>query len=202
MSKRVTIRFADPKKDSAAILNIYAPYIEKTAVTFEVEVPSGEVFERRVREIAAEFPYLVMELGGEMIGYAYAHRQAERAAFGWNAELSIYLKSGFTGRGLGRPLYALLEELLAMQGYVNFYGVITGSNEGSIAMHQKMGYALIGRHTLTGWKFGQWHDTVWLHKRVHDGAPGEIVPIHALDGVQMHEKIEAAEKNIEKRLNM
>jgi len=202
MSKRVTIRFADPKKDAAAILEIYAPYIEKTAITFEVEVPSKEAFERRVREIAAQFPYLVMELDGEMIGYAYAHRQAERAAFGWNAELSIYLKEGFTGRGLGRPLYALLEELLSMQGYVNFYGVITGSNAGSIAMHEKMGYALIGRHALTGWKFGQWHDTVWLHKRVHDGAPGEIVSIHALDGAQVREKIEAAEKKIEKRLNM
>ncbi|MBQ4265217.1 MAG: N-acetyltransferase [Clostridia bacterium] len=202
MNKQVNIRLADPEKDSAAILEIYAPYIEKTAITFETAVPSLESFIRRVREIAAQFPYLVLEADGRMIGYAYAHRQAERAAFAWNAELSIYLREGFTGRGLGRPLYALLEELLALQGYVNFYGVITGSNAGSIAMHEKMGYTIIGRHAHTGFKLGQWHDTVWLHRRVHDGMPGEILPIYALNGKLVREKIEAARKKIEKRLNM
>ncbi|MBE5800146.1 MAG: N-acetyltransferase [Clostridiales bacterium] len=202
MSDRISIRFADPARDAAAILKIYAPYIEKTAITFEVEVPPCEAFERRVAEIASEFPYLVMELDGEMIGYAYAHRQAERAAFGWNAELSIYLKEGFLGRGLGRPLYALLEELLAMQGYINFYGVITGSNTGSIAMHERMGYALIGRHARTGFKFGQWHDTVWLHKRIAEGEPGEIVPVDGLDGVKVRERIESAQKKIEEKLHM
>ena len=199
---RVNIRFADAKKDAAALLHIYAPYIEKTAITFETAVPGVEEYEARIAAIAAQFPYLVLEADGRMIGYAYAHRQAERAAFAWNAELSIYLREGFTGRGLGRPLYALLEELLALQGYVNFYGVITGSNAGSIAMHEKMGYTIIGRHAHTGFKLGQWHDTVWLHRRVHDGMPGEILPIYALNGKLVREKIEAARKKIEKRLNM
>jgi len=202
MNTRVNIRFADPAADAEKILAIYAPYIEKTAITFETVVPDAAAFEVRVRSIAAQFPYLVMELDGEMIGYAYAHRQAERAAFDWNAELSIYLKEGFTGRGLGMPLYRLLEELLAMQGYVNFYGVITGSNAGSIAMHEKMGYRIIGRHEKTGFKFGQWHDTLWLHRRVHDGVPGAIVPIHALDGGAVRREIESAQEKIEEKLNM
>ena len=91
------IRFADPHRDSEALLAIYAPYIEKTAITFETEVPSLEAYEERVADIAAQFPYLVLEMDEEIIGYAYAHRQAERAAFDWNAELSIYLKGSFKG---------------------------------------------------------------------------------------------------------
>ena len=202
MGKHVNIRFADPVRDAAAILAVYAPYIEKTAITFETEVPSLERFTQRVADISAQFPYLLLEADGEVIGYAYAHRQAERAAFAWNAELSIYIKEGFTGKGLGRPLYSLLEELLAMQGYVNFYGVITGSNTGSIALHEHMGYRLIGRHERTGWKFGQWHDTVWLHRRVHEGEPGAMITVHELDSRAVHEKIACAQRKIEEKLNL
>ncbi|MBQ7886359.1 MAG: N-acetyltransferase [Clostridia bacterium] len=202
MDNRVSIRFADPARDAAAILALYAPYIVKTAITFETEVPTLESFTRRVADIAREFPYLLLEMDGELVGYAYAHRQAERAAFAWNAELSIYLKEGFTGKGLGRPLYSLLEELLEMQGYVNFFGVITASNEGSVAMHAKMGYKVVGRHEHTGWKFNRWHDTVWLHKRVQEGEPREIQSVHALDGVQVRNKIETARKKIENKLKM
>ena len=202
MSNRVVIRFADPARDAQRILALYAPYIEKTAITFEIEVPSQESFARRVEEIAAQFPYLLLEIDGELIGYAYAHRQAERAAFAWNAELSIYLKEGFTGRGLGMPLYRLLEELLEMQGYVNFYGVITASNTGSVAMHAKMGYKIVGLHERTGWKFGGWHDTVWLHKRIREGEPREIRSVHALDEEKVREKTEAVRKKIENKLKM
>lgn len=198
----ITIRFAEPARDAETILSIYAPYIQKTAITFETEIPSLESFKQRVTEIAQQFPYLVLEMDGEMIGYAYAHRQAERAAFAWNAELSIYIKEGFTGRGMGVPLYRLLEALLALQGYVNFYGVITGSNAASIAMHERMGYSVIGRHERTGFKLGQWHDTVWLHKRVKDGAPGEIIPVHMLDADAVRERIESAQKKIEEKIKL
>ena len=197
----VSIRLAQPDRDAAGILEIYKPYIEHTAIPFEYDVPAAETFERRVADIAAQFPYLVLEIDGEMIGYAYAHRQAERAAFDWNAELSIYLKQGFAGRGIGRPLYRLLETLLEMQGYVNFFGVITGSNKGSIAMHERMGYRQIAVHGKTGWKFGAWHDTVWMHRRVRDGAPQAIIPVHALDQNAMRQEIEKTEKIVEEKWN-
>lgn len=195
----MTIRFAQPQKDAAKILAIYAPYIEHTAITFETDVPSLEAFTCRVEEIAAQFPYLVLEEGDEMIGYAYAHRQAERAAFDWNAELSIYLKEGFAGRGIGRSFYRLLEELLEMQGYVNFFGIITGSNAGSIAMHERMGYKKIAVHERTGWKFGMWHDTVWMHRRVSEGTPQPIIPVHDLDQAAVQELIEKTEKILEEK---
>lgn len=196
------IRFADPARDAAGILAVYAPYIRETAVTFETEVPALEAFTARVAGICADFPYLVLEADGELAGYAYAHRQAERAAYAWNAELSIYLAGKWRGKGLGAPLYRLLERLLAMQGYVNLYGVITASNRGSIAMHEKLGYRQIGLHERTGWKFGQWHDVAWLHKRVGEGEPGPILPLSALDRTQVEREIAVAQREIEEKLKM
>lgn len=196
------IRFADPARDAAGILAVYAPYIRKTAVTFETEVPAPDAFTARVAGICADFPYLVLEADGELAGYAYAHRQAERAAYAWNAELSIYLAGKWRGRGLGAPLYRLLERLLTMQGYVNLYGVITASNAGSIRLHEKLGYRQTGLHEKTGWKFGQWHDVAWLHKRVREGEPGTILPLSALDPAQVEREIAAAQREIEEKLKM
>ncbi|MBR5288988.1 MAG: N-acetyltransferase [Clostridia bacterium] len=178
--------------DAKAVLSIYAPYILTTPVTFETEVPTEAQFAQRIEAISGEFPYLLLFVDSELAGYAYAHRQAERAAFGWNAELSVYLRMDMRGKGLGRPLYELLMDLLKMQGYVNVYGVITGSNEQSIVMHEKMGFERIGKHEKTGYKFGQWHDTVWMHKRIGgDGAPGEIVRFDALNRRAVAARIEA-----------
>ena len=196
------IRFADPARDAAGILAVYAPYIRETAVTFETEVPALEAFTARVAGFCADFPYLVLEADGELAGYAYAHRQAERAAYAWNAELSIYLAGKWRGRGLGAPLYRLLERLLTMQGYVNLYGVITASNAGSIRLHEKLGYRQTGLHEKTGWKFGQWHDVAWLHKRVREGEPGTILPLSALDPAQVEREIAAAQREIEEKLKM
>ena len=196
------IRFADPARDAAGILAVYAPYIRKTAVTFETEVPAPDAFTARVAGICADFPYLVLEVDGELAGYAYAHRQAERAAYAWNAELSIYLAGKWRGRGLGAPLYRLLERLLTMQGYVNLYGVITASNAGSIRLHEKLGYRQTGLHEKTGWKFGQWHDVAWLHKLVREGEPGTILPLSALDPAQVEREIAAAQREIEEKLKM
>lgn len=196
------IRFADPARDAAGILAVYAPYIRETAVTFETEVPAPDAFTARVAGICADFPYLVLEADGELAGYAYAHRQAERAAYAWNAELSIYLAGKWRGKGLGAPLYRLLERLLTMQGYVNLYGVITASNAGSIRLHEKLGYRQIGLHEKTGWKFGQWHDVAWLYKRVGEGEPGTILPLSALDPAQVEREIAAAQREIEEKLKM
>ncbi len=185
--------------DAETVLGIYAPYILTTPVTFETQVPSVSEFAERIESISGEFPYLLLFINSELAGYAYAHRQAERAAFAWNAELSVYLRMDLRGKGLGRPLYQLLMDLLKMQGYVNVYGVITGSNAGSIAMHEKMGFALIGRHEKTGFKFNEWHDTVWMHKRIAaDGAPGEIRRFDALDRQAAAARIEETCRQLSK----
>lgn len=198
---RVTLRLADPARDAAGVLAVYAPYIEHTAVTFETEVPDEASFRRRMERIAEGFPYLILEIDGEIAGYAYAQREAERAAYAWNAELSIYLAEEWTGHGLGKPLYALLIDLLAMQGYINLYADITGSNAGSIAMHRSIGFEQIGRHVKTGYKFGKWHDTVWLCRRLREGAPGALCTVKELDRQRVRARMDAAQTELACRLN-
>ena len=197
----VRIRFADAEKDASRILAVYAPYIERTAITFETEVPERTAFAARVAGIAEAFPYLLLEIDGELAGYAYAHRQAERAAYQWNAELSIYLAEGFAHRGLGAPLYALLMRLLEMQGYVNLYACITASNAGSIALHERMGFERVGLFPDTGYKFGQWHGVAWMCRRVRAGAPGAIRPVHTLEQEAVSAAIAQAEREISARLS-
>ena len=197
---RVEIVFAEAF-DAQAALSIYAPYVRTSPATFEEDVPSVADFAERIEHISGEFPYLLLFVDSELVGYAYAHKQRERAAYAWNAELSIYLRMDQRGRGMGKPLYQLLIDLLAMQGYVNVYGVITGSNVGSIALHEKMGFMNAGLHEKTGYKFNQWHDIVWMHKRIGgEGKPRTIVRFDALDGRSVAEKVNETCKIIEMRL--
>lgn len=197
---RVQIVRAKPS-DAHAVLCVYAPYIMLTAATFETDVPHWDDFGKRIEEISGEFPYLLLFADDELVGYAYAHRQAERAAYAWNAELSIYLRMDRRDRGLGGLLYQLLIDLLKMQGYVNVYGVITGGNVGSVRMHEKLGFSEIGRHERTGYKFGEWYDTIWMHKRIGgDGEPEEIVRFDALDCSAVDARIAQACAQIEEKL--
>lgn len=83
-------------EDAEKLLDIYSYYVKKTAVTFEYEVPSVEEFQERIRHISSHYPYLIAEEEGEIIGYSYADRLRPRAAFGWDVEVTIYLKTGYT----------------------------------------------------------------------------------------------------------
>lgn len=96
-------------RDVRDMLEIYRPYILETAYTFEYDVPSLEEFEARFRKITGAFPWLVWEEDGEILGYAYGSRAFERAAYQWDADLSIYLRRDCRGRGVGRQLYTELE---------------------------------------------------------------------------------------------
>lgn len=151
-------------QDVPRILEIYAPYIEHTAISFEYTVPSLEVFTQRFLGITAHFPWLVWEENGEILGYAYGSRPFERAAYQWNAEASIYLCPEAKGKGIGKKLYAELEKRLQQQGYKKVYAIITTANSDSVAFHRAVGY----RHTATfpncGYKFGNWYGTIWMEK--------------------------------------
>ena len=193
------IRFADPG-DAAACLAVYAQYID-TSITFETVLPSEAEFSGRIRSYGAVYPWLIAEEDGHVLAYAYAHRAQERAAYGWNAELSVYLAEGFVHRGLGGPLYALLMRLLGMQGYVNLYACVTSSNAGSIALHERMGFARVGEFPASGYKFGQWHGVTWLCRRLREGAPGPLCPVSALNAAAVKEAIAQAESEISARLS-
>ena len=111
----MSIREAVPA-DVPAMLAIYAEYVTQTAVSFEYEVPSEAEFTRRLTEHTAVYPWLVWEEDNRVLGYCYAGRAFERAAYAWNAEISCYLAHEAQHRGIGRQLYARIEELLRRQG--------------------------------------------------------------------------------------
>ena len=169
--------------DAERLLEIYAPYIEKTTISFEYEVPTLVEFQRRMREFGGFYPYLVCEINGNIIGYAYAHRYAERAAYGWGAEASIYVDENALHGGIGTALYQALLELLALQNVCTVYACITWPNERSIGLHKKMGFCEFARFKQSGFKFGRWIDVVWMEKVLWDKSlpPKSLVSVHSLD---------------------
>ena len=157
------IRFAT-ETDLPAILQIYGPYVQHTAISFEYVVPDLETFTRRFRMITTQFPWLVWEEDGMILGYAYGSLPFERAAFGWCAEASIYLCPQAQGRGIGKKLYAVLEALLVLQGYTKVYALVTSANQPSVDFHLAVGYRLTATLPGCGFKLGRWHDLHWLEK--------------------------------------
>lgn len=163
------------REDVPAMLAIYAPYVLNTAVSFEYDVPTPEVFSARFEKITARFPWLVCEEDGQVIGYAYASPAFERAAYQWDADFSVYVAPHGHHRGIGRMFYALLEDILKQQGYHNIYALVSGVNNASQAFHRAVGYELMTVMPKTGYKLGAWHDMCWFHKRL---CPPEA-PAHA-----------------------
>ena len=152
--------------DVPAILAIYAPYVENTTVSFEYDVPCRREFMQRFYTITEQFPWLVWEENGEILGYAYAARPFPRAAYSWDAEPSIYLRQDAKGLRIGRKLYAALEKLLKLQGYQVLYAIITQENEASVAFHAKMGYTMLSLFPRCGFKNGRWLGVYWMEKRL------------------------------------
>ena len=158
------IRIAN-ESDVPAILAIYAPYILTSTATFEYTVPTETEFLERFRRITAQFPWLVWEEEGEILGYAYASAPYERAAFSWCAEPSVYLKPEARGRGIAKRLYAALEAILERQGYQVLYALITAENKASLRFHEKQGYTHCVLFPDCGYKFGRWLGLIWMEKR-------------------------------------
>ena len=152
--------------DVADILSIYAPYVENTTITFEYTVPTEAEFLARFRAITARFPWLVWEEDGVIQGYAYASAPFERAAFGWCAEPSVYLRPEARGKGIGGKLYAVLEDLLRRQGFQLSLAIITDENTASVRFHSRCGYTQNAHMENCGFKFGRWVGVIWMEKRL------------------------------------
>ncbi|CYV42188.1 GNAT family N-acetyltransferase [Streptococcus suis] len=151
-------------EDAADLVAIYAPYVEKTAITFETEVPTVEAFASRIEKTLEKFPYLVAVEEGKVVGYAYASTYYARAAYDWTVELSVYVSREARGKGIGSLLYDALEEELTARGFKNFLACIALPNPASLALHKKRGYEQVAHFKNVGYKFDTWHDIVWLQK--------------------------------------
>ena len=154
------------ESDLPAILAIYGPYILHSTATFEYEVPSLPAFTDRFRGITAQFPWLVWEEDGKVLGYAYASAPYTRPAYAWCAEPSVYLCPQARGSGIGAALYAALEAILLKQGYQVLYALITQENTASLRFHEKEGYRQMVLFPDCGFKFGRWLGLIWLEKRL------------------------------------
>jgi L-amino acid N-acyltransferase YncA len=164
--------------DARACADIYEPYVTGTSTSFEVEPPTPQQFTERILDAQAAHEWLVAERDGFVIGYAYAHRFAERAAYRWSCETSIYLASEAHRRGVGRALYEKLLERLATLGYRRAFAGITLPNEASVALHRACGFQDAGRYERVGWKHGAWHDVAWMQR---DLQTTEIDPPSSID---------------------
>ncbi len=172
------IRFARAD-DACRILEIYAPYITDTVISFEYDVPAIEDFSARVEEIRSHYPYLVYERDGLVTGYAYASAYSSRAAYNYTVDLSVYVDAAYCGQNMGECLYAAMFDILAKQGFYSAYACITATNQNSLKFHRRMGFTDAGTHPLAGFKHGKWLDVCWYvkHLKEHNGAPQLLKPI-------------------------
>ena len=152
------------QKDIPAILAIYGPYVLNTTASFEYTVPTLEEFTRRFDAITAQFPWLVWEEDGIVLGYAYGSAPFSRAAYRWSGESSIYLSPKAQGKGIGKKLYTALEAILKAQGYRKTYAIVTSENDASLAFHQAVGFRITAAMPQCGWKFGKLLGITWLEK--------------------------------------
>ena len=166
----LAVRDAGPA-DAAACAAIYAPYVIGTTVTFETEPPDVTEMERRIAKAQARHAFLVLEDGGEVVGYAYAGPFKERAAYRWSCEVSVYLAGDRRGRGGGRRLYEALLERLTARGYRMAAAGMTQPNEASGRLHAAMGFEPVGTYRDIGWKFGASHDVAWVQRPLGDPLP-------------------------------
>jgi L-amino acid N-acyltransferase YncA len=157
------VRLADPA-DGAACAAIYAPYVLETAITFELEPPSGEQMAARIERSLESHAWLVLERDGHVLGYAYGGRFAQRPAYRWACEVSVYVDREQRGRGLGRALYEVLLPRLAERGYRTALAGMTLPNDASDALHRSLGFEQVGVYRRIGFKLGAWHDVAWSQR--------------------------------------
>lgn len=166
-------------KDAAALLDIYAPYVRETAVTYEYEVPTLKEFEHRITDISSKYPYLkAVDEGGEIVGYSYAGAFKTRRAYEWSVETTVYVKRDRHGEGTGRLLYEALEAELKSMGILNMNACIAYAPQedehltnDSMYFHGKMGFKLVGTFHRCACKFGIWYDMIWMEKSIGEHVP-------------------------------
>ncbi len=181
MAASVRIRLAS-ETDAPALLEIYAPYVQNTAISFETEVPSVEQFQSRIHCTLSRYPYFIAEEAGRILGYTYASPFKNRAAYDWAVETSIYVRRGEHSRGIGRALYNALETALLRQNVTNLNACIAYPHPQSVEFHRKMGYREVGVFHRCGFKLGQWRDMLWMEKMLceHPAQPQPFVPFAQL----------------------
>jgi L-amino acid N-acyltransferase YncA len=165
--------------DARAMARIYAPIVSGTAISFELVAPSEAQMAARVGSTLAYAPWLVAQGATGVWGFAYASRHAERAAYQWSVNVSVYVDDHWRRRGVGRALYTSLLALLRLQGFYAAHAGITLPNPGSVGLHEGLGFQPVGVYRSVGYKLGSWHDVGWwqLALRERTGEPTTLLSL-------------------------
>ena len=162
--------------DAPQIQAIYAPIVQETAISFELDVPSVGEIAGRIHKSLAQFPWLVCVDGNSVMGYAYAGLHRSRRAYQWSCEVSAYTHAEYRRRGVARGLYEAVFAILVLQGYFNAYAGIVQPNEASVGFHRALGFTLIGTYAEIGYKHGRWSDVAWYQKRLQPLVDNPVAP--------------------------
>lgn len=154
--------------DAAAICAIYNHYVAHTTISFETDTVAAPAMAQRIAEVQAQFPWLVYEEQGRLLGYAYASKWKPRAAYRHSVESSVYLHPEAGGRGIGKLLYARLFEQLKPLGVHLVIGGIAQPNPASVALHERLGFVKVGQFNEVGYKLGRWVDVGYWQLKLEE----------------------------------
>lgn len=175
---KIRVANVDDAKD---IQRIYSHYVEKTCITFEYEIPSVQEMASRIEKTLQKYPYLVAEINGQVVGYAYAGVMRVRKAYEWCCELSIYIDEEYQHQGIAKKLYQILISLLKAMNMQTLYACITYPNEKSVHFHEVFGFQQNAWFHKCGYKFGKWLDVIWMEKSIGDyGDVEALIPFSML----------------------
>jgi L-amino acid N-acyltransferase YncA len=174
-AETLVVRVARPS-DDAILAAIYAPHVEQSATSFELEAPSPKEMAARIRGTLDRYPWLVAERDGTILGYAYATEHRARRAYQWGVEVSVYIRDDAQRQGVGRQLYTRLFELLRQQGFYTAYAGITLPNPASVGLHEALGFLPVGVYRNAGFKLGTWHDVGWWQLALQPVPPNPSPP--------------------------
>jgi L-amino acid N-acyltransferase YncA len=164
------------ESDAERMLDIYAPIVTETAISFESVPPTLGEFRQRIRSVLDLHNWLVMEDEHAILGYAYAAKFRPREAYQWTAEVTVYVASPHHKRGIAQALYTSLFAALRLQGFSNAIAAIALPNLPSARLHEKLGFEPVGIFDSVGYKMGRWHDVGWWHLKLQDNPPNPVPP--------------------------
>lgn len=155
--------------DAEAMLAIYGPIVESTAISFEQTAPGVGEFSERIVALQPAYPWIAAERGGELAGFAYAAPHRVRLGYRFSVETTVYVAPDSRRSGVGRALYGELIDRLATAGFVSAYAGIALPNPASVRLHEAVGFTHVGTFPRVGYKLDRWHDVGWWYLPL-DGA--------------------------------
>jgi phosphinothricin acetyltransferase len=152
--------------DAQALADIYNPFVLGTTITFEEVAVTPQEMTARIETVLPALPWLVIEVQGQVAGYAYATPWKTRSAYRRTVESAIYVAPSHAGQGLGTRLYEALLAELKQLGVHAVLGGIALPNEASVALHERLGFEKVGQLREVGWKLQRWVDVGYWEKRL------------------------------------